>query len=79
MRTKKIITATLSIFLLTGQEGLPLRPHGRFTAQATGAMTGNIMGDVSAELHRDGTLSLEGRDLTFAGTFEKTPLVATLD
>jgi hypothetical protein len=56
MRTKKIITAVLSIFLLTAQDGMPLRPHGRFTAEATGAMSGPIMGDVSAELLRDGSM-----------------------
>jgi hypothetical protein len=58
MRTKKIITAILSIFLLTAQDGLPLRPHGRFTAEATGAMSGPINGDVSAELLRDGSMRL---------------------
>lgn len=58
MRTKTIITAALSIFLLTGQDGLPLRPHGRFTAEATGAMSGNITGDISAERLRDGSLRL---------------------
>ena len=56
MRTKTIITAALSIFLLTGQDGMPLRPHGRFTAEATGAMSGLINGDVSAELLRDGSM-----------------------
>ena len=58
MRTKTIITAALSIFLLTGQDGLPLRPHGRFTAETTGAMSGPITGDVSAELLRDGSMRL---------------------
>jgi len=56
MRKKTIITAALSIFLLTGQDGMPLRPHGRFTAEATGAMSGLINGDVSAELLRDGSM-----------------------
>jgi hypothetical protein len=58
MRTKTIITAALSIFLLTAQDGLPLRPHGRFTAGATGAMSSPITGDVSAELLRDGSMRL---------------------
>jgi hypothetical protein len=58
MRTKKIITAILSIFLLTAQDGLPLRPHGRFTAEATGAVSGPINGDVSAELLRDGSMRI---------------------
>lgn len=58
MRTKTIITAALSIFLLTGQDGMPLRPHGRFTAEATGAISGTISGDVSAERLRDGSMRL---------------------
>lgn len=58
MSTKTIITAALSTFLLTAQDGLPLRPHGRFTAEATGTVTGNITGDVAAERLRDGSLRL---------------------
>lgn len=58
MRTKTIITAALSIFLLTAQDGLPLRPHGRFTAETTGALSGPITGDVSAEILGDGSLRL---------------------
>jgi hypothetical protein len=58
MRTKTIITAVLSIFLLTAQDGMPLRPHGRFNAEATGAMSGPITGDVSAEIQRDGSMRL---------------------
>lgn len=58
MRTKTIITAALSIFLLTAQDGMPLRPHGRFTAETTGALSGPITGDVSAEILRDGSLRL---------------------
>lgn len=56
MRTKTIITAALSFFLLTGQDGMPLRPHGSFAAEATGAMSGSITGDVSAERLRDGSM-----------------------
>ena len=58
MRTKTIITAALSIFLLTAQDGMPLRPHGRFNAEATGAMSGPIAGDISAEILRDGSMRL---------------------
>jgi hypothetical protein len=58
MRTKTIITAVLSIFLLTAQDGMPLRPHGRFNAEATGAMSGPITGVVSAEIQRDGSMRL---------------------
>jgi hypothetical protein len=58
MRTKTILTAVLSIFLLTAQDGMPLRPHGRFNAEATGAISGPITGDVSAEIQRDGSMRL---------------------
>ena len=58
MRTKTIITAALSIFLLTAQDGMPLRPHGRFTAETTGAVSGSITGDVSAEILRDDSMRL---------------------
>jgi len=58
MRTKTILTAVLSIFLLTAQDGMPLRPHGRFTAETAGLLPGPISGDVSAEILRDGSMRL---------------------
>jgi hypothetical protein len=37
---------------------MPLRPHGRFTAETTGAVSGSITGDVSAEILRDDSMRL---------------------
>lgn len=58
MRTRIVLTALTALFLLTAQDGLPLRPHGRFTAEVTGGWSGTIAGDASAERQRDGSLRI---------------------
>lgn len=63
MRIRIVLTAMTALFLLAAQDGLPLRPHGRFTAELTGAWSGTIAGDASAERHRDGSLRIHfGQD-----------------
>lgn len=58
MRIRIVLTALTALFLLAAQDGLPLRPHGRFSAELTGAVSGAIAGDASAERQRDGSLHI---------------------
>lgn len=58
MRIRTFLTALTALFLLAAQDGLPLRPHGRFTAELTGVSPGTINGDASAERQGDGSLRI---------------------
>lgn len=50
----KATIAALGLLLLSGQQDMPLRPPGRFSATTTGLLKGTITGDISVSTFRDG-------------------------
>jgi hypothetical protein len=59
MHTRPVTVAVISMFLLTAQQDLPLRPPGRFTATASGALSGPIAGDATITRFRNGTREID--------------------
>ena len=59
MHTRPVTVAVISMFLLTAQQDLPLRPPGRFPATASGALSGPIAGDATVTRFRNGTREID--------------------
>jgi hypothetical protein len=58
MRASPFILLVASTFLLTAQQDMPLRGPGKFTATATGIITGTVTGDASVTKFKAGPREL---------------------
>lgn len=58
MRLRPLTIAVLALTLLTGQQDLPIRAPGRFTATGAGDLTGALSGDATATRFRNGAREL---------------------
>ncbi|MEQ1756277.1 MAG: hypothetical protein ABL973_19330 [Micropepsaceae bacterium] len=59
MHTRPLIAAVISMLLLTAQQDLPLRAPGRFTATASGALSGPVAGDATVTRFRNGVREID--------------------